>query len=57
MFSELNLPVDNNSLFKALRGLKNNKSWGPDLYINEICIHGIHGLALFTFVVQQNIRN
>ena len=39
--------LDNNSLFKAIRELKNNKSEGPDLYINEIFIHGKHVLAPF----------
>ena len=40
MFNELNMPFSSDDVKKAIQQLQNNKSCGPDLYINEIFIHG-----------------
>jgi len=40
MFNELNMPFSSNDVKKAIQQLQNNKSCGPDLYINEIFING-----------------
>lgn len=40
MFDELNVCISQNELLQAIKQLKANKSGGPDMYINELFIHG-----------------
>ena len=40
MFADLNLPINQDSLSKAIKQLGTGKSGGPDMYINEFFIHG-----------------
>jgi len=40
MFNLLNMPFSSDDVKKAIQQLQYNKSCGPDLYINEIFIHG-----------------
>ena len=56
MFHELNLPFSLDEIKKGIKQLCSNKSSGPDLYINEMCIHSKDVLApylllLFMFIV------
>ena len=55
MFDELNLPIDDASLLKAISELKTNKSGGPDMYINEFFIHGKHVLSPYLLTLFNQI--
>jgi len=47
IFDELNVPFSHKDVTKAIKQLHNNKSGGPDLFINEIFIHGRDVLTPF----------
>jgi hypothetical protein len=51
MFHELNVPITEQCLLKAIRQLQTNRSSGPDKYeyLNEFFINGKHVLMPFLF--------
>ena len=40
MFDELNVPISNECILKAIKELNTGKSAGPDMLLNEFFIHG-----------------
>jgi len=47
MFQELNRRIELDCIIKAIKQLSTNKSGGPDMYLNEIFIHGKSTLATY----------
>ena len=55
MFEELNEPISNESILKAIKQLNTNKIAGPDMIFNEFFIHGKDVLLPFLYTLFNKI--
>jgi len=57
MFEELNIEISNDEILKACKELKNNRSGGPDYFINEFFKYGINNLLNYLSKLFNKIFN
>ena len=49
IFDELNITITETEICKAIKQLKNGKSGGPDMLLNEFFIHGVNELLHYLY--------
>ena len=49
IFDELNTTITETEMRKEIKQLKNGKSGGPDMLLNEFFIHGVNELLLYLY--------
>ena len=57
MFDELNIEITQNEIIKSIKQLKNSKTGGPDLYINELFINGMDTLIPYFHNIFNAVLN